>query len=191
MSLLTSLKGLDLHFAKLIKYILIFLMTAIPCICGLEVVFRYILRRPLHGSDEILILLQIWLYFVGFVSAGRRCSHITARVIEALLKTNEAIARLRAFDAFVAAFVGIYFISMGYEYFKYAWRVWKTTAILLYPTFWYECAPFLCFVPLTIYTFSEFCFYFKRINKCEIDFLHQNEEVDSVLAELHIKEEAK
>lgn len=181
MYFMTYIKVLDTQFAKVLRYSLIALMTTIPVICGCDVVFRYFLRRPLHGSDEVLILLQIWLYFIGVVSAGRKCSHITARVIEAALKTNEAIARLRAFDAFIATFVALYFVSLGYGYFSYALRVWKTTAVLLYPMFWYESAPFLCFIPLTIYTFAEFCFYIKRIKHCEVDFINQNDEVDDAI----------
>lgn len=187
MTLFTKIDGC---FAFFMRYVLIFLMTAIPVICGLDVFFRYLLRSPLHGSDEILILLQIWLYFIGVASAARERSHITARVLEALFKTNESIAALRMAVALIGTGIAVYLLTLGWDYFEYAFRVAKTTAILNYPMFWYECAPFLCFIPLVIYTFVEFCFYLKRVRHCDLDLLHQNEEIDGILKELEETEAA-
>jgi TRAP-type C4-dicarboxylate transport system permease small subunit len=54
----------DRVYAKTIKAILILLMISIPLTCGLAVVFRYFIKKPLHGSDEILMLLGVWLYYL-------------------------------------------------------------------------------------------------------------------------------
>lgn len=178
----------DHIYAFITRWVLIFLMTSIPIICGMDVFFRYVLKAPLHGSDEILIFLQIWLYFIGFASAARERSHIVARVIEPLLKKNEYIAFLRMIVAFIGTIIASYFVYMGFDYFTYALRVFKTTAILNYPMFWYESAPFICFIPLLIYTFIEFCYYLKRIRHSDVNFIGQDEEIEAILKEIDVSQ---
>lgn len=175
-------------YAFMTRWVLIFLMTSIPLICGMDVIFRYILKEPLHGSDEVLMLMQIWLYFIGFASAARERSHIMARVLEPMLKKSEQVAFLRMVAAFIGTIVAIYFVYIGFDYFSYALRVFKTTAILNYPMFWYECAPFICFVPVLIYTFVEFCYYLKRIRHSDVNFVGQDEEIDAIFDEIDAKQ---
>ncbi len=184
MSALSILQAVDNVFAKVMRWVLIFIMTIIPVICALDVIFRYIIKAPLHGSDEILILLQIWLYFIGVISAGRERTHITARVLESAIKTNEGIARLRCFVACIASVVSFYMVYLGYGYFTYATRVQKTTSILNYPMVWYEYAPFFCFIPLAIYTVAEVFYYLKHVKHATENFKTQDEEIDEIMKEL-------
>ncbi len=184
MGFLSILQTVDSVFSKTMRWFLISVMTIIPIICGLDVIFRYIIKAPLHGSDEILILLQIWLYFVGVVSAGRERTHITARVLESAIKTNEGIARLRALVAVLASIVSFYMVYLGYGYFTYASRVQKTTSILNYPMVWYEYAPFFCFIPLAIYTVAEVFYYLKHVKHATENFKTQDEEIDEIMKEL-------
>lgn len=172
--ILTCLKWFDSLFAKIMKYILVIFMVTIPVICGLDVVFRYFIKKPLHGSEEIVVLLAIWLYFLGFTSAAREKCHITARVLESTLKTNEAVAKLRMVDALIAIFIASYLVGMAWDYFLYALKVGKTTAILYYPMILYESAPLFCLIPLVFYTIAEFVFYAKKIKKSDIDFIAES-----------------
>lgn len=179
--MINGIKKIDYITSILIRWSLIFLMTIIPVISGVEVVFRYIIRAPLVGSNEILILFEVWLYFIGFVSAAREQSHITARAVEGLIKTSEGIARLRMLNAFLASFICIYMVNMAWDYFKYASRVAKTTSILQYPTLWYEIAPLVCFVPAVLYTMYEFYYYLKKIKKSNVDLKSRDTEIKDFL----------
>jgi TRAP-type C4-dicarboxylate transport system permease small subunit len=127
------------------------------------------------------MLLGVWLYYLGFVSAAREKSHIHARVIESAMKKNETIAKLRMLNAFVAVIICLYLIDLAWNFFKYSLRVGKTTSILMYPMIFYESAPIICFVPALFYTVAELVFYAKRIKKSDIDFIGEREEVKEYL----------
>ncbi len=188
---MSFLKTTDAIYSKCVRYILVFLITSIPLICGIDVIFRYIIKEPVHGSDEILILMQIWLYFIGFASAARERSHITARVVESAIKTNEGIARLRMGVTLIGVGISCYLLYLGYDYFSYALMVKKTTSILNYPMIWYEAAPFICFIPLIIYTLVECIFYAKRMRKSDVNFKEQNEEIDDILQDIEQNEQGE
>ena len=82
------------------------LETAAILVMAVEVVvvlagvfFRYILNRPIAGSDEIADLLLVWLTFIGGAAAQRRRSHpsvsiFVQRLSSAVVPYLDAITRL-------------------------------------------------------------------------------------------------
>lgn len=186
--IISNIRRIDKGYSITVRGVLIFLMTAIPIISGMEVVFRYILRSPLIGSNEILVLFEIWLYFLGFASAARERSHITARVVEGLIKTSEGIARLRMINAFIGTFICSYMVYMAWDYFEYSARVSKTTSIIRYPMLWYEGAALVCFVPALLYTAYEFYYYMKKTKICDVDLKSRDGEIEAFIDEIEAME---
>jgi tripartite ATP-independent transporter DctM subunit len=82
------------------------LETAAILVMAVEVVvvlagvfFRYILNRPIAGSDEIADLLLVWLTFIGGAAAQRRRSHPSVSIFVQRLSLSvvpylDAITRL-------------------------------------------------------------------------------------------------
>jgi tripartite ATP-independent transporter DctM subunit len=58
----------------------VLLMGAEVVVVALSVFFRYVLRRPIPGSEEIATLVLVWLTFMGGVVATRRKAHLSVNV---------------------------------------------------------------------------------------------------------------
>lgn len=49
------------------------------------VLLRYVFRTDLHGMEEIVVFVGIWLFFIGASLASHRQEHITADVVPQFL----------------------------------------------------------------------------------------------------------
>lgn len=63
----------------------ILLMGAEVVVVGLSVFFRYVLKRPIPGSEEIATLILVWLTFMGGAVATRRKAHLSVNVFARVL----------------------------------------------------------------------------------------------------------
>ena len=91
----------------------VFVATATVCV---HVFFRYAMRSPLLGTEEIVRYLQIAITFIGVAVVSRRNAHINVSVFEKIVKNPDAL-KIRdiclEFIAFV--FTGI-FAFFSYRY---------------------------------------------------------------------------
>jgi tripartite ATP-independent transporter DctM subunit len=63
----------------------ILLIGAEVLVVALSVFFRYVLKRPIPGSEEIATLILVWLTFMGGVVATRRKAHLSVNVFARVL----------------------------------------------------------------------------------------------------------
>jgi tripartite ATP-independent transporter DctM subunit len=61
------------------------LMAAEALVVAVSVFFRYVLIRPIPGSEEIATLILVWLTFMGGVVATRRHAHLSVNIATRLL----------------------------------------------------------------------------------------------------------
>jgi TRAP-type C4-dicarboxylate transport system permease small subunit len=118
----------------------------------MQVFWRYILKTPFMGLEEILVYPSVWLYFWGSVNASYEDTQIKANVIDTFLKTRKSkmYARITA-DIFTVV-VSLWLTKWAWAYFKYAWRVWKESPTLYIPTFYAESAVFIGLLMMSFYS---------------------------------------
>jgi TRAP-type C4-dicarboxylate transport system permease small subunit len=68
-------RGLSAVAVRCLDTAAILMMAAEVVVVLAGVIFRYILNRPIAGSDEIAGLLLVWLTFIGGAAAQHRRSH--------------------------------------------------------------------------------------------------------------------
>lgn len=140
---------------RLFKYTLMILISTVAVMEFYQVVMRYILELPVMGLEELLVYPTLWLYFLGSVNASREDTQIKANVLDVFLKTEKAKLIVRVVADLLSVIVASWLTYWAWDYFKYAWRVWKESPTLYIPTFYAECALFIGLVLMTIYA----CFY--------------------------------
>jgi len=72
---------LDKTIDKIGDWILIIAGTSICSIIITNAVMRYVLHIDLFGSEEIVMFIAFWLYFIGSASAARENTHINANMM--------------------------------------------------------------------------------------------------------------
>lgn len=70
-----------------------------------NVVMRYILKKDLMGSEEILTILMIWMYCVGGAYGSYEGSHITADILSSYVKNENSLKILKFIQELVSVLV--------------------------------------------------------------------------------------
>ncbi|MEG1661507.1 MAG: TRAP transporter small permease subunit, partial [Clostridiales bacterium] len=73
---------------------------------------RYVFQTDLFGLEEILLLLGMWLYFIGGAYGSFEKSQIKANVIEMLIKNKRILAVCDLAQSFLST--GLFLIASLY-----------------------------------------------------------------------------
>lgn len=134
------------------KYLLTGLLLIIAGTQCVQVVTRYILEIPVMGLEELLVYPTLWLYVLGSVNASREDSQIRANVLEIFIKTRRGHLRLAVIAEVISIAIVGWLTYWGWDFFKYALRVWKESPTLYVPTFYADCALFIGLALMTAWT---------------------------------------
>ncbi|WP_290920623.1 TRAP transporter small permease subunit [Halodesulfovibrio sp.] len=136
---------------KQFRYGLTILLSSVAILQFIQVIWRYILQAPLMGLDDILIYPTLWLYLLGSVNASREDTQIKANVLDVFLKTDRSKLSVRIVADIMTVIVSAWLTTWAWDYFRYAFRVWKETPTIYLPTFYAECALFLGLLFMTLF----------------------------------------
>lgn len=136
---------------KQFRYGLTLLLSSVAILQFIQVIWRYILQAPLMGLDDILIYPTLWLYLLGSVNASREDTQIKANVLDVFLKTDRSKLSVRIVADIMTVIVSAWLTTWAWDYFRYAFRVWKETPTIYLPTFYAECALFLGLLFMTLF----------------------------------------
>lgn len=133
------------------KYVLSLLISVVAAIVLYQVVMRYFFQIPVMGLEEILVYPTLWLYFLGSVNASREDTQIKANVLDVFLKTDRAKLVVRVIADAMSLIISLWLTWWAWDYFRYAYKVWKESPTLYIPTFYAECAMFICLTLMSYY----------------------------------------
>lgn len=136
---------------RFFKYTLTFLISTVAAMEFYQVIMRYVLEIPVMGLEEILTYPTLWLYFLGSVNASREDTQIKANVLDVFLKTDRARLKVRVVADILSLVTALWLTWWAWDYFRYAWRVWKESPTLYIPTFYAECAFFIGLALMSAY----------------------------------------
>lgn len=76
---------------RLMRIILIACSALLVIVIGVAVFMRYVMDSVFFGSDEILALLAIWLYWIGGAYGSYKESHVSADMSSLVIKDEKAL----------------------------------------------------------------------------------------------------
>lgn len=95
MKTLTKLDGV---LNKIIKVLLILLFTAMTVVIFMQIVYRYVLLKPIPWAEEVARYLFVWITFVGSSVAVKTKGHVGVEfLVDKLPKSMPKIALAFAF----------------------------------------------------------------------------------------------
>ncbi|WP_165445332.1 TRAP transporter small permease [Bacilliculturomica massiliensis] len=74
---------------KLMRYILIFSSAVLIVVVGAAVFARYCMDGDFFGSDEIITLFAMWVYWLGGAYGSYEASHISADLTNLFVKSEK------------------------------------------------------------------------------------------------------
>ena len=76
---------------RLMSFRLIASSIILTLTIGICVFVRYILHSDIYGSDEIITLFALWLYWIGAAYGSLEDSHITADMLDLFIKNPKIL----------------------------------------------------------------------------------------------------
>ena len=98
------------------RFVMIFCSIAVVLtICGV-VVTRYFLKINFAGSDELLVILALWLYFVGGLYGSYEDCHIKADVSSVFVHKESTLRIVHVIIKLISLFVSAWLALWAFKY---------------------------------------------------------------------------
>ena len=121
-----------------------------------QIVFRYFLFLPLHGLEELATYLAMWTYFIGGAYGAFERSHISASLIEVLVKSQRFSLLIRVLVNGITAGVALWMSVWAYDYLAWSIRLEPRSLELRAPLYWVHASMFVGLVLMAFYFAIEF-----------------------------------
>ena len=144
------------------KFFIIFAGCLVTVLVFVEVMLRYVFASPLFGVEELVVLIAMWLYFLGASYGAYERSHIKADIIHLWFKTPRSFAGVNAVTGLITVVMCIIMVSWTYPYILWSIKKGGTTQALLLPTVYSQIAILVSAVLMTFYFFVEFLDYLRQ-----------------------------
>ncbi len=144
------------------KFFIIVAGCLITLLVFVEVMLRYVFGSPLFGVEELIILIAMWLYFVGASYGAYERSHIRADLITLWFKTPRSLAWVNSVASLITLILSIIMVSWTYPYIVWSLEKGGTTQALLLPRVLSQSAILVSAVLMTLYFFVEFLDHFRQ-----------------------------
>lgn len=116
------------------RFIMIFCCAAVIITVGMGVVCRYILHINFMAKDELLVILALWLYFIGGAEGGNyRDDHIKADVLSIFIKKETANHIINVIVKVISFVVSVLLAVWGIQYLDLCLTLGGQTRILGLP----------------------------------------------------------
>lgn len=118
------------------RVILVATCALFTAIILVQIVFRYFLYLPLHGMEELATYLAIWTYFIGGAHGAFERSHISASLIEMLVKRARVTLAVRVLANGITVVVAVWMTLWAFDYLAWSLRLGPRSLELRMPLHW-------------------------------------------------------
>lgn len=99
----------------------------------INVVCRYIFRVTFNGYDEIVVILALWLYYVGGLYGSYEDCQIKADVVSVMVTRESTKRLLNIIQKIFTLVISIILAVWAFEYLQFCLDIGGRTAILHIP----------------------------------------------------------
>ena len=135
-----------------------FIITAgcvITVLVFIEVMLRYVFESPLFGIEELIVVIAMWLYFIGASLGAYDRTHIKADVIHVWVKSARGMAIIHTINSVITVTLSAIMAVWCYDYFIFGIEMGGATPALRLPLVIPQSAVFVGAILMTIYFFVE------------------------------------
>ncbi len=145
-------KALEVVF-KIMKALLILVLTAMVVILMAHIIFRYVINNSLTWSEELLKIMLVWFGMMSVAVLAARREHVAIVVFkEHMPKTVQNV--LTKLTQFIIVCICVLMVFIGIQYCMKAG--FRLTPALRIPYAWAYAAIPVSFVPVTLFELRNF-----------------------------------
>lgn len=120
-------------FLKIERFVMVLCSVSIVLTIVTNVICRYVLHTTFSGYDEIVVILALWLYYVGGLYGSYEDCQIKADVISIMVSKESTLRLLNIIQKLFTLVISIVLCVWAIEYFQFCLKMGGKTAILHIP----------------------------------------------------------
>ena len=117
----------------------------------IQIVFRYFLFLPLHGMEELATYLAIWTYFIGGAYGAYERSHISASLIEILIRKEVVRHSIKTLANAITVVVAVWMGIWAFDYLAWSIRLEPRSLELRTPLYWVHASMLVGLTLMSLY----------------------------------------
>ncbi len=175
--MLKVLKRIDNMLEFINEYILIISGAAITLLIMAGAFLRYIFAINFKGSEEIIMMIGFWLYFVGSISAAREKSHLSADMMTLFTRNQKILSCAALVRDVLSLAVCALAIKWCYDYWCWTFPLHPVTSVYKIPMWIQQFPMVISFVIWGIYLVRDCCCSFLQLKNASRLKQNPDEEV--------------
>lgn len=120
-----------------------------------EVILRYVLKAPLMGIEELMLVPTIWLYMLGGADASYERSHIECGILTLYIKKERTVCIFQLFKTGISLLLLLWLTRWGWHYLNYSLKLGKVSDMLYIPMVICEGAMFVGYLLMSLYALRD------------------------------------
>lgn len=145
------LKMLDKATNSIWNAIMIITCVAVTALIMIAALMRYILKIDFYGSEEIILYVAFWLYFIGSISSSRDNTHINANMISLFTHNPKIIRTIEACKTVFCLMIGLLALKWSFDYICWTFATGGRSSVFKMPTIIAQFPIFLSYAFWVIY----------------------------------------
>ena len=132
---------------------IMFVSSGLVCVLIVIGAFmRYVLKKDFYGSEEIILLIAFWMYFIGSAFATYEGSQISADLLTSSLKTEKKKIMLKIIQEIISFFLFALLTWWTFKFNKFSFEIGQKTQVYKIPMIASLSSILFSFILSTIYT---------------------------------------
>ena len=123
----------------------------IVLVITVAVIMRYIFHSDFFGSEEILKLFAVWMYFIGGSYGSYEQSHITADILSVFVKSKKIMRAVNIFIATLSLVISLFFIDWAFQYWEQVMLLGGSTSGLKIPLPFFKFSLVVAFILMAVF----------------------------------------
>ena len=128
------LKKIDSFFEAIEEYILLITGTVVTLMILASAVFRFI-KFDWFGSEELTLIVGVWLYFVGSICAARNNTHISGDMLNMFISNKQVVFVFNVIRDAVSIAMAAVFTVWTFQFLTWQISLGASTAVYKLPNF--------------------------------------------------------
>ena len=135
----TILKKIDHVFEVFEEYIMLITGTAVTLMILASALFR-VIQYDWYGSEELTLIVGVWLYFVGSICAGRDNIHISGDMLNMFISNKKVMYVFNLIRDLISLAMSVMFTIWTYQFLEWQIGLAARTAVYKVPN-WIQLLP--------------------------------------------------
>ena len=149
--MIAFLKILDKVTNKIQEYILMITCVAVTALIIIAALMRYIFKVDFYGSEELILFIAFWLYFVGSINSSRDDTHINADMVTLFTSNQKILRAVKIFRTLLCIAITAVATKWSFDYVSWTFLTGGRSNVFKLPTIIAQFPIFLSYVCWLIY----------------------------------------